>query len=835
MGLSDLSAERPELGDIDVDTPASKRGAVLKATVDYFGEDNVLNIATFGTEGSKSAILTACRGLGIDSDIGQYLTSLVPTERGNAWSLKDVYYGNPDKSRRRVADFVSEVNSHEGLLEVMMSIEGLVNKRSIHASGVYIYNDGFLNYNAMMKSPNGQKTTQFNMGDSDYMGSLKYDYLTIEALDKMSVCLDMLLEDGYIEWQGSLKSTYDKYLHPDVLNPNDAEMWELGSKGDVLDLFQFSTTVGLDAIRKIKPKNLVEAAHANSLMRLMAEPGQINPVDKYILFRDNPSLWYKEMSSYSLSESEVEVLEKYLKVYSGVSATQEDVLKILMDSDVCGLNVKDVNKVRKAIAKKKASLLEEAHNMIIASCPSKNLVRYIWDKIVMPQAGYAFSLNHTTPYTGIALQELTLYTNYPSVYWNTACLAVNSGSADEQVEGKSSDYGKIAKAIGEIRNKGIEVSLLDINKSDFGFKADVKNNEILFGLKGANSVGDDVVHLIIDNRPYSSLGDFMNRVKINKQAMISLIKGGAFDRIENLPREKVMLKYLWSTCEKKNKLTLQNLNGLIQAGLIPDELDFERRVFNFNKFLKDNKAGEYYILKEPGYSFFCNNYDEDLIELYKFAPAIKQKTWDKIYRISMDTVRDWLKDTQEETLAKFNGLILMGDRDKYAKGNISSWEMDSLCFYHSDHELINLNKSAYGVSDFGELPVEPEVDYFFKRGGKEIPIFKLSRIVGTCIDKNKTKSTVSILTTDGVVDIRFRPEYFAQFDKQLSQTQEDGSKKITEKSWFSRGSMIMVTGFRRGNQFVPKKYKATATHQLYKIDSIEKSGEIKLRSTRVGE
>ena len=124
-----------------------------------------------------------------------------------------------------------------------MAIEGIVNKRSIHASGVYIFNDGYLDFNAMMKAPNGQPTTQFNMADSDFMGALKYDFLTVEALDKISTCLNLLLDDGVIEWQGSLKATYDKYLLPDVLLYDNEEIWDLVGKGEVINLFQFDTPV----------------------------------------------------------------------------------------------------------------------------------------------------------------------------------------------------------------------------------------------------------------------------------------------------------------------------------------------------------------------------------------------------------------------------------------------------------------------------------------------------------------------------------------------------------------------------------------------------------------
>lgn len=830
-----LSAERPELADIDVDTPASKRGAVLQATIDYFGEENVLNIATFGTEGGKSAVLTACRGLGIDSDTAQFLSGLIPIERGKLWELKDVVYGNEEKDRKSIPMFVEEMKKHKGLLEVSLYIEGLVNKRSIHASGVYIYNNGYLDHNAMMKAPNGQRISQFNMGDSDYMGSLKYDYLTIEALDKMSACMDFLLKEGIIEDQGSLKKNYDKYIHPDVLELNSRELWDKAGRGEVLDLFQFSTAVGLDAIKKIKPTNLVEAAHANSLMRLMAEKDAINPVDKYILFRDNLSLWYAEMAQYSLTKEEVSVLEKYLKPYCGVSATQEDVMRILMDEKVCGLNVKDVNKVRKAIAKKKANLLEEAHTMIKNACTSDNLVRYIWDKVVMPQAGYAFSIAHTTPYTGIALQELALYSNYNSIYWNTACLAVNSGSADEDIEGKATDYGKIAKAIGEIKQAGITVSLLDINKSDFGFKPDTENNEILFGLKGVNSVGDDLVKTIIANRPYESMSDFLTKVKPNKQAMISLIKGGAFDKLEKLPRKKVMFNYLWNTCDKKKRLTLQNFNGLLEANLLPKELDFQKRVFVFNKFLKANcSVGSNYAFTDNAMTFYSSFYDTDHLEVIGSKPCIDKKIWDDIYKKEMSVAREYIKSNHDKMLSDLNTTIFKEEWNKYALGSVSAWEMESLCFYHDRHELEHIDINKYGISNFSDLPEEPEVDYYFKKGGREIPIYKLSKIIGTCIDKNKTKSTVTILTTDGVVDVKFRSEYFAIFDKQLSETQQDGTKKIVEKSWFGRGNMIMLTGMRRGDQFIPKKYSKTPTHQLYKIEEITEEGDMVLSCSRYG-
>jgi DNA polymerase-3 subunit alpha len=159
--------------------------------------------------------------------------------------------------------------------------------------------------------------------------------------------------------------------------------------------------------------------------------------------------------------------------------------------------------------------------------------------------------------------------------------------------------------------------------------------------------------------------------------------------------------------------------------------------------------------------------------------------------------------------------------DKYASGNESHWEMDSLCFYYGDHELKNVDVNKYGISDFFKMPETPIIDYFYKRGKNNIPIYKLYRIIGTVLAKDDKRCSVILLTTTGVVTVKFTREYYSMFKKQISQIQPNGKKKVMEKGWFKRGNMIMVTGFRRDDQFVGKTYKTTIGHQLYKITEVK--------------
>lgn len=432
------------------------------------------------------------------------------------------------------------------------------------------------------------------------------------------------------------------------------------------------------------------------------------------------------------------------------------------------------------------------------------------------------------------MQTLYLATHFNPVYWNTAYLIVNSGAIDE-TEGEQTDYTKIAKAIGEIRNAGIKMSLIDINHSDFGFKPDVENNQILFGLKGLINVNNDLIKTIIDNRPYVSLVDFCARVNPNKQAMIALIKGGAFDKL--LPRMDAMVQYLWLTCDKKKRITLQNMLGLIRNDLLPSgsEYDMAKRVFEFNRYLKAEckKDSSTYRLDVRSIEFLNTIDHQDLINEENEEFIMDAKKWDKVYQSYMDIFREWIANNKEDILRDLNTAIFMQDWNKYAAGNISSWEMEALCFYYHDHELLNVDKNRYGFVDFFKLNEEPIVDKVFKRGASTIPIYKLFDICGTCIAKNKTKSTVYLLTTTGVVPVKFRQEYFALFDKQTFQRNSDGTKTVIEKSWFNRGNMIIVKGIRRGDEFVAKKYANSGGHQLYHIDEVCNDGSLIIRSNRL--
>ena len=873
-----LNKERVELGDIDLDLCPSKRPRILneikkergqffKPDIDELSRENLgcTLIATFGTEGTRSTILTACRGYraegfpdGIDVDTAQYLSSLIPSERGFLWPLSDVINGNPEKDRKPITLFINEVNQYPGLLDIMIGIEGLVNKRSSHASGVILFDEDPYEFGSFMRTPKGEIITAYDLHMCEAAGMTKYDFLVTEVQDKLTETIRLLQDYGEIESDLTLREIYDKYFHPNVLPIDDQNIWKALQENSVLNIFQFDSEVGSQAAKKIKPKSMLEMADANGLMRLMAaEKGQESPMDKYIRYKNNINLWYQEMDNYGLTKEEQEYLKPYFESSYGVPPSQEQLMRMLMDEHLCNFSLKDANAARKVVGKKQMNKIPALRQQVLDQAASPCLGNYIWICGVGPQMGYSFSIIHALAYSFIGFQTMYIATKWNPIYWNTACLIVNSGSLEEESDfeededtgevakkkEKTTDYGKIAKALGDIIGKGIKVSLVDINKSSYSFEPDADNNVILFGMKALSNVGGPIIDQIIANRPYIGIADFMARCPLNKSAMFSLIKAGAFDKVEEKwakelgvePRQLVMTYYISKVCEAKKRITLQNFNGLIQHDLIPEELDLQKRVFNFTKYLKANKkVGKYFVFDNICEEFYSKYFDMDLLEVINGLTCIEQTKWEKIYKSTMDKARDWIKENQNEILEKFNTILFKEMWDKYAGKSISAYEMESLCFYYHEHELKNVKMNKYGIVDFNDLSPEPAIDYFFKRNGRDLPIYKISKIIGTVIGKNDTRSSITLLTTTGVVNVKFTKEYFAMYNRQLSEKQPDGTKKVVEKGWFTRGVKLLVAGYRRDDTFVAKTYKNNGFHQIYKIVNVTDNGELELVHDRQG-
>ena len=888
-----LNPSRVSVLDIDTDIEGGRRAEVLNAFRREYGQDRVANVATFRTEKSKSAILTAARGLGIDVDIAQYIASLIPADRGQLRTLDQCMNGDEENGWLPIKQFVFEMTeNYPELWEVAHKIEGLVCGTGIHAGGVIFVDTPFTESTALMRAPDGTICTQFDLHDCEDVSLIKMDLLSVEALDKMHNCLDLLCDYGYIERKPTLRETYESTIGIYNLERENKNMWHMVWNHEIQSLFQMEKQSGIQGIALTKPESVDDLAHLNSIIRLMAqEKGGEMPLNKYARFKNNIDLWYDEMRQFGLKPQEMTMLEPIIKGSYGICESQEAFMQLVQIPECGGFDLNFADKLRKAIAKKNPKAYDELTKEYFETCKNKGLspelCNYVWNVLVATSRGYGFNLSHTLAYSLIALQEMNLAFKFPIMFWNCACLISDAGGNEEaeieeeeiketseiyynemvefgeddsdddisdeydeedcdgypatvcvMKDGKkkkkvrTTNYGRIATAIGKIKQSGVEVAPPDINKSTYTFSPDVESNTIRYGLSGITKVGEDLVKIIIDNRPYSGLEDFLKKVKINKPQMINLIKSGAFDSFGK--REKIMHDYVNLISDAKKRITLQNMKMLIDFGLIPDEYDMVCRVYNFNKYIKKLKLDNtWYALDEVAFNFYSNYFDIDKLEQCGEAESgfkIKHTDWDNYYQQYMDKIRPWVKANAEELLVAVNSKLTQDTWDKYCLGSLSKWEMDSVSFYSHQHELELVDLDMYGFSDFWDLPENPEIDRVIPIKGKMVPILKLHRIIGTVLDRDKSKKTVTLLTTRGVVTVKIFGSVFAQYDKQISERGADGKKHVIEKSMFSRGNKIIVCGVRDGDSFRAKKYSRTSYHLVEQITEVDSCGRITIHS-----
>ena len=165
---------------------------------------------------------------------------MIPVDRGFVRSLSQCYYGDEEKDYKPIPQFITEMNNRPDIWNVAKNIEGLISRRGVHASGIILTNGKFTDLGATMRSPKGVLCSQWELHDEESAGHIKYDFLTTDALDRIRTTMNLLLKDGLMEWQGSLKSTYFKYLGPDIIDYDNQQMWELVGENKIISLFQWT-------------------------------------------------------------------------------------------------------------------------------------------------------------------------------------------------------------------------------------------------------------------------------------------------------------------------------------------------------------------------------------------------------------------------------------------------------------------------------------------------------------------------------------------------------------------------------------------------------------------
>lgn len=506
-----LNPERVSMPDIDVDFCYERRQEVIDYVVRTYGKDKVVQIVTFGTLAARAVIRDVGRVLDMPYADVDRVAKLVPNELGITL----------DKALKESRDFKSLYESDASvkhLIDMARRLEGLPRNTSMHAAGVVICQKAADEFVPLSRGGDGTITTQYTMTTLEELGLLKMDFLGLRTLTVIQDAVNLV------------NKTHPGKLDIDKIDYNDQNVMELIGSGHTEGIFQLESAGMKNFMKELKPKSLEDITAGISLYR----PGPMDFIPKYIKGKNNP-----DDIAYECPQ-----LENILSTTYGCIVYQEQVMQIVRD--LAGYTLGRSDLVRRAMSKKKASVMEkERQNFIygnkeegvpgcIANGISEETAKIIYDNMT-DFAKYAFNKSHAACYAVVSYRTAYLKCYYPKEFFAALMTSVLANNT------------KVAEYAYTCRQMGIEILPPDINEGEGNFS--VASNGIRYGLSALKSIGKPIIDAIIqereDNGAFTGLEDFISRLsgkEVNKRTLESFIKSGAFDCF-NANRHQMMLVY----------------------------------------------------------------------------------------------------------------------------------------------------------------------------------------------------------------------------------------------------------------------------------------------------
>lgn len=506
-----LNSERVSMPDFDIDFCYERRQEVIDYVTQKYGEDRVAQVITFGTLAARACVRDVARALDVPYAQSDRMAKMIPFAIGMTIAkalvisseLKSEYDENPVAKQ---------------VLDTAMKFEGMPRHASTHAAGVVISSVPLTDIAPLSKNEDSI-VVQFDKNNVESIGLLKFDFLGLRTLTVMRDTSEMVFENRGI------------LIDFDRIPMDDRKVFEMIGRGDTEGVFQLESAGMTSFMTELAPTSLEDIIAGISLYR----PGPMDQIPKYVRARhDRTSIQYDHP-----------LLEPILDVTYGCMVYQEQVMQIVRD--LAGFSMGQSDNIRRAMSKKKASIMEnyrktfiygghdelgrEVDGAIRRGVPEKTAEKIFDD--VTHFAGYAFNKSHAAAYAVVGY-----FTAYLKQYYPTEFMAAMLNSY-------RGNLSQAAWYISCCKRMGITVLPPDINRSEVKFTTEGEG-QIRIGLCAIKNVGEAAIGQLIKERNsdgrFLSFGDFLRRMEksdINKKMVESLILASALDGF-GIPRAKLI-------------------------------------------------------------------------------------------------------------------------------------------------------------------------------------------------------------------------------------------------------------------------------------------------------
>ncbi len=491
-----LNPDRISMPDVDIDIQDNRRDEVIQYCVEKYGKDRVANIVTFGRMAARNAVRDVSRVLQVPYAEADRLAKMIPPPvQGRHIPLS--------KSIKENSDLKREYQTNETakkVFDLAVQLEGTIRSHGVHAAGVVIAPEDIVYYTPLEMAQKGVVATQYSMGPIEELGLLKMDFLGLSNLTIIKNALRIV------------RRVYDKDIDINTIPLDDDKTLELFQRGDTTGVFQFESAGMKRYLKELVPTKFDDLIAMNALYR----PGPMQFIQEFI----------DRKHGRKKIVFEHEGLRAALENTYGVLVYQEQFMQI--SKDMCGFTGGQADTLRKAIGKKQRETMAKmkasfVDGMIEHSQVKRDFAEKFWARMEA-FADYGFNKVHSACYATIAYQTAYLKAHYPAAFM----AALMTSDYD--------DTDRLAIEITECKHMGLTVLAPDVNESFLEFAVVPGQEQIRFGMAAIKNVGTAAVEEILRAREennFENLEDFLSRVSprvVNRKALESLVKAGAFDR-----------------------------------------------------------------------------------------------------------------------------------------------------------------------------------------------------------------------------------------------------------------------------------------------------------------
>jgi DNA polymerase-3 subunit alpha/error-prone DNA polymerase len=465
--------------DIDVDFAWDERKDLITRVIARFGAENCARVANHNFFRAQSALRETAKAYGF-GDVE--ITRLELGDMGPGTALKDdPLWGE--------------------IFDIARKIEGLPRGLGTHCGGLVITPDPIKYHVPIEKSAEGFPLLAWEKEGAEAAGFVNIDLLGNRSLAVIRDTLANLEEQGI-------------FIDRDTWQPaQDTAVVEALARGDSMGVFYIESPAMRQLQKKTGAGDFEHIVIHSSIIR----PAANKFITEYVR-RLKGGNWepLHPRLAYILDET------------YGILCYQEDVSKTAVA--MAGFNEADADSLRKVIAKKAGGTkLPGYEKQFFEGCRKNGVdeetIKQIW-AMMLSFDGYSFCKPHSASYAMVSFQSAYLRVYYPAEFM--AGVLSNQGG-----------YYRPGAYISECRRMRLEVEGPDINISRWQYYG--SGRRVIVGLMAVKGLSRSGVESILKERErrgnFTSLSDFISRVRLGRDDIEALCPAGVFDTIaEGLSR-----------------------------------------------------------------------------------------------------------------------------------------------------------------------------------------------------------------------------------------------------------------------------------------------------------